>query len=105
MIQFTTPTFKIRLLKNKTVYDDFICDYLLVTLTSECTVIEKKIPYEDIEEGIFYVHFTQEETAMLKVGEVCEMQLNVMRSGERFASKTKRLVVSKNLHKAVIHSD
>lgn len=106
MIQFTTPTWNMRLLKpDKTPYTDIVFDYILLTLTSECTVIEKTIPFEDYDEGIFTVHFTQEETGQLKVGEICEAQLNIMAGGERIGTKVKRVQVSKNLHRAVIKDE
>lgn len=106
MIQWTTPTLRMRLLRpDKTVYDDLVFDYILLTITSECTVIEKTIPYSEVEQGIFNVHFTQEETGQLKVGEVCEAMLNIMASGERIGTRKKRITVSDNLHKAVIADD
>lgn len=107
MILFTTPTLVMRLLKpdKKTVYTDLVFDYVLVTLTSGGTIIEKEIPYEQTSEGVFTVDYTQEETGRLTVGSACEIQLNVMYGNKRIASCTKRLVVHKNLHKAVITND
>lgn len=106
MIQFTTPTWNMRLFKpDKTLYTDIVFDYILLTIISECSIIEKTIPFDQYDEGIFSVHFSQAETGQLKVGEICEAQLNVMAGGERIATKTKRIQVSKNLHKAVISDE
>ena len=106
MIRFTTPTLVMRLLKpDKTVYKDLVFDYILVTLTSGGVIIEKEIPYEETREGVFTVHYTQEETGQLTVGTKCEIQLNIMVGNERLAGPAKCLIVDKNLHKAVIKND
>lgn len=95
MIKWTTPTLKC------TIPSDLVFDYILLTLKQGNTVIEKEIQSSEVEEGVFNVFFTQEETGQLAKGRV-EAQLNIMNGNTRLATNIVELMLNKNLHDEVI---
>ena len=104
MRNYSTPTFDIKLKNKKTgeVLSDLEFDYVLVTIKSECAVIERKVMYEDVTEGLFQIELTQAETGALGTNVGVEMELNIMAGSNRIPSTIKRITLGKNLHDEVI---
>lgn len=106
MREFTTPTLNITIrYRDGTVASDLEFDFVLFTLVSGKTIVEKKVPYEDVIEGVFSIEFTQEETGSLTPGSTAECELNIMAGSNRIGSAIKRIAISKNLHQGVITND
>lgn len=99
MIKWTTPTL------NCTIPSDITGDYVLLTLLCECSIVERKITFDEITDGKFVVVLSQEETAMFDVGDTVQAQVNVMSGGVRLASNILTLKVGKNLHDGVLEDD
>lgn len=96
MIKWTTPTIKC------TIPPDLPLDYVLLTLKQGATVLEKKIEAVNIEDGVFYVDFTQKETAMFNMYEDVSAQVNLMSGSTRLASRILSVRVTHNLHNEVL---
>ena len=96
MIKWTTPRVKC------TIPPDLPLDYVLVTFKQGCVAIEKKVMSEQIEEGIFYIDFTQEETSQFNIGLGVDVQINIMSGSTRLASRILKVNATKNLHDEVI---
>lgn len=99
MIKWTTPTLNCIIPKNITG------DYVLLTLSCECSVIERTVPFSDITDGQFTVVLSQEETALFDVGDTVQAQINVMSGNLRLASNILTLKVGRNLHDEVIENE
>lgn len=103
MRQFTTPSLKITLKrKDGTIATDLEFDYLIFSIRSECFKIDKQIPFSEVQEGIFYVLLSQEETARLKIDSNVEVEVNFFAGQGRFATSIKRVKVDRNLLNRVI---
>lgn len=96
MVKWTTPTVKC------TIPEDLPLDYLLLTLKQDATMIEKKVMANEIEDGVFYVTFTQEETSLFDFGKKIKVQVNIMSGSTRLASRILEIVATCNLHEGVI---
>lgn len=92
MIKWTTPRLKC------TIPQDLPLDYVLLTLKQGAVVLEKKILSQEIEDGIFYVTLSQEETSLFNVGLSINAQVNIMSGDTRLASRVLNLTATKNLH-------
>lgn len=92
MIKWTTPRLKC------TIPQDLPLDYVLLTLKQGAVVLEKKILNQEIEDGIFYVTLSQEETSLFNVGLSINAQVNIMSGDTRLASRVLNLTATKNLH-------
>lgn len=92
MIKWTTPRVKC------TIPPDLPLDYVLVTFKQGSIVIEKKVTSEQIEEGVFYINFTQEETSQFNIGLGVDVQINIMSGSTRLASRILKVTATKNLH-------
>lgn len=95
MRKWTTPSFKC------TIPSDVQFDYIIVTFQQNCHKLEKTILPSEVEEGIFYLNFTQEESAMFETGNV-EVECNFMLGDVRMASGLETIYVKKNLHDELI---
>ena len=103
MRKYETPTLPITLRYcDGTIATDLEFDYILFTLTNKNYTIEKRIDVSEVEEGKFYIEFTQEETGALDDKEIYEMQLNIMMNNDRVPTDIKRGKVERNLHNEVI---
>ena len=104
MRRFTTPTLHItlRYKKTKEPASDLDFDYILLTIENDGNLIERIIPYDEVEDAQFDVFFTQEETGSLKENTDYEAELNIMIGTRRIATAIKRFKVSRNLHNEVI---
>ena len=98
MIKWTTPTLVCTIDPPNITFD-----YILFKLRGTHFPIERKIMPEEVEDGVFTVRLTQEETGSFKCcGDVAEVQLNFIRGEERFATNIEKLIVTKNLIGQVI---
>lgn len=97
MIRWATPDLKC------TIPKDLTFDFLIFTMKQRNTSVEKTINYSDVNDGVFYVHFEQEESSLFKAGKA-EAQLNIMRGLNRLPTKTKEVEVCENLHQEVIEN-
>ena len=96
MIKWTTPTVKC------SIPPELPLDYVLLTLKQREIKLEKKIDAPEIEDGVFYVRFTQEETSMFNIGYNIEAQVNIMSGSTRLASRKLTITPTDNLHNEVI---
>lgn len=92
MIKWTTPRVKC------SIPPDLPLDYVLVTFKQGSIVIEKKVMSEQIEEGVFYIEFTQEETSQFNIGLSVDVQINIMSGSTRLASRILKVAATNNLH-------
>lgn len=99
MIKWTTPTIKC------TIPADLPLDYVLLTMKQNSTILEKKIPSVDIEDGVFYVTFEQKETAMFDINYDIGVQVNIMSGSTRLASRILNVRPTHNLHNEVIKNE
>lgn len=103
MRQYTTPTLNITLkYKDGTVASDLEFDYLVFSLRSACYKIDRKIQKESVEEGVFSVTFTQEETSKMKLNDNVEMELNFFKGQTRFATNIQQMKIDRNLLQEII---
>lgn len=103
MRQYTTPILNITLkYKDGTTATNLEFDYLIFSLRSKCYKIDKTIQKEMVEEGVFSVSFTQEETSQMKLGETVEMELNFFYQDIRFATNIKQMKIDRNLLQEII---
>lgn len=101
--RFETPTLPITLkYDDGSVASDLEFDFLIFTMTSKTYKIEKRVEASEVEEGKFYIRFTQEETGALDDKEIFEMQINIMLNDDRIGTDIKRGEVERNLHNEVI---
>lgn len=96
MIQWTTPT----LVCN--IPSDLTFDYLLITLKQGNTILEKRVDYSEVEEGVFTVEYSQTETSMFQLNKKIEAQLNIMVGETRMATNIVDILITKNLHDEAI---
>lgn len=96
MIKWTTPRLKC------SIPPELPLDYVLLTLSQGGTKIERTIDASQLEDGIFCVTLTQEETALFNLGYSINAQVNIMSGSTRLASKILNLTATKNLHDEVI---
>lgn len=96
MVKWTTPTVKC------TIPDELPLDYLILTLKQDAVLLEKKVMAEEIEEGVFYVTFSQEETSLFDFGKKIKVQVNIMSGSTRLASRILEIMATCNLHEGVI---
>lgn len=92
MIKWTTPRVKC------SIPPDLPLDYVLVTFKQGAIVVEKTVVAEQIEDGVFYIDFTQEETSQFNVGLGVDVQINIMSGSTRLASRILKVTATKNLH-------
>ena len=92
MIKWTTPNVTC------SIPPDLPLDYVVVTFKQGTVVIEKTVVAEQIEEGVFHITFTQEETSQFNVGQKVEAQVNIMSGSTRLASRILEISATKNLH-------
>lgn len=97
MIKWTTPTIKC------TIPNEMPLDYVLLTMKQESVIIEKKIMAADVEDGVFYVTFNQEETSLFDFGKKIKVQVNIMSGSTRLASRILEIVATCNLHNEAIY--
>lgn len=103
MRQYTTPTLNIKITyRNGIVAEDLDFDYVLLTIRCGDYKIEREVPKSQTDHGTFSVKLTQEETGGLKVGELCEIELNVMAGTTRIGTQIHRVTVCRNLHDEVV---
>ena len=96
MIKWTTPRVKC------TIPADLPLDYVLLTMKQDSIKLEKKIMADQIEDGVFYVTFTQEETSMFDLWKEIQVQVNIMSGSTRMASRILIVTATHNLHNEVI---
>lgn len=99
MIKRTTPRIKC------TIPPDMPLDYVLLTFKQNGIKLEKKILAGNIEDGVFYVTLTQEESQQFKIGFPIEVQVNIMSGSTRLASRVLQIEATKNLHDEIIGDD
>lgn len=98
MIAWTTPTLKCSIPK------EVEFDYLVLTLKSKNTKLEKKIDSSEIDNGKFNITLSQEETAMFSNSVVVDAQVNIIQDETRLASNILRLQICSNLHNEVMNN-
>lgn len=96
MIKWTTPRVKC------TIPNDLPLDYVLLTMKQGEVIIEKTIQPAEIEDGVFYVTFTQEETSMFDLLKDINVQVNIMSGSTRMASRILTITATHNLHNEII---
>ena len=96
MIKWTTPRVKC------SIPPDLPLDYVLVTFKQGSVAIEKKVMSAQIEDGTFFIDFTQEETSQFNIGLSIDVQINIMSGSTRLASRILKVTATKNLHDELI---
>lgn len=97
MKKWTTPSVKC------TIPNELPLDYVLLTLKQDAIKIEKKVMASEVEDGVFYVTFTQEETSLFDVGKKIKVQVNIMSGNTRLASRILEIVATCNLHDEALY--
>ena len=103
MRRFATPTLPITIqYSDKTIADDLQFDFVIVTFSNGNNIVEKTVPFSQVEGGKFSVELSQEETGSMEDGSVYEVELNIMIGDKRIPTDIKRGKVQRNLHNEVI---
>lgn len=97
MIKWTTPTLKC------TIPSDLEVDYVILSLRQDNVLLEKTIDKAEIENGVFYVTYSQIGTGRFNHDKKVEAQLNIMNGDTRIATNIIELKITKNLHPEVIN--
>lgn len=90
MIRWTTPTLKC------TIPKDLPLTYLELKIEQNNKQVVKRVEATDINDGVFYVTFSQEETSSFVIGNA-EVQLNIMNGDVRMATNIVPIHITKNL--------
>lgn len=102
MRKFTTPTLNITIKrKSGEVASDLVFDYLIFTLKTGDKRLDKRIDFAEVEEGIFKVRFTQEETGAF-TGMQARAEINFFEGSTRVGTLIKSINLDENLIDEVI---
>lgn len=95
---FTTPDLRIRILKKDgTVATDLEFEYLIFTLRSCCARLDKRVDASEVEEGVFTVTLTQEETGLFPGYDTVKAELNFFNGNKRLGTLIKTISTDDNL--------
>ena len=102
MRKFTTPTLNVTIKrKSGEVATDLQSDYLLFTIKANGKRIDKRIEFAEVTEGVFKVHFTQEETGAF-MGIQVQAEINFFAGEKRLGTLIKTIRLDENLVDEVI---
>lgn len=102
MRKFTTPTLNITIKrKSGEVATDLVFDYLIFTLKANGKRLDKNVEYAEVEEGLFKIRFTQEETGMFS-GITARAEINFFTGSTRLGTLIKNIDLEENLIDEVI---
>ena len=102
MRKYTTPTLNVTLKKRSgEIATDLVFDYLIFTLKANGKRLDKRVEFADVEEGIFKIRFTQEETGMF-LGMTARAEINFLAGSTRLGTLIKDINLEENLIDEVI---
>lgn len=103
MRAYTTPTLNITIKrKDGTAATDLDFTYLIFTLKGGKVRIDKRIEVADVEDGVFTVTLTQEETGSLPSRGTVFAEINFFSGSTRTATLIKQLDIDDNLIDEVV---
>lgn len=103
MRTFTTPDLRIRLIrKDGSVATDLEFEYLIFTLRGCNTRLDKRVDASEVEEGVFSLTLTQEETGAFPEGATVRAEINFFNGNKRLGTLIKALSLEENLIDEVV---
>lgn len=102
MRKFTTPTLNVTLKKRSgEIATDLVFDYLIFTMKTQNSRIDKRIESAEVKNGKFKVRYTQEETGSFESNRA-RAEINFMNGDIRLGTLIKDIDLAENLIDEVI---
>lgn len=103
MRTYTTPTLRITLKKRSgEVATDLVFTHLVFTIKANKQRIDKRVEAGEVQEGVFTVRLTQEETGGLSSYGPARAEINIWNGATRLATLIKSLNIDGNLIEEVM---